>query len=40
MYLEDYVSATEKVQKAHAKEYEKIVKVGEQPTTHDSQGGG
>jgi len=28
-YLEDYVSATEKVEKAHAKEYEKVLKVGE-----------
>jgi hypothetical protein len=27
-YLEDYVSATEKVEKAHAKEYEKVLKVG------------
>jgi hypothetical protein len=26
-YLEDYVGATEKVQKAHAKEYEKVLKV-------------
>lgn len=26
-YLEDYVSATEKVQKAHAKEYEKVLKT-------------
>jgi hypothetical protein len=26
-YLEDYVSATEKVEKAHAKEYEKVLKV-------------
>lgn len=27
-YLETYISATEKVHKAHAKEYEKILKVG------------
>jgi hypothetical protein len=27
-YLEDYVSATEKAEKAHAKEYEKVLKVG------------
>lgn len=27
MYLEDYISATEKVHKAHAKEYEKVLKV-------------
>ena len=27
-YLEDYIGATEKVQKAHVKEYEKILKVG------------
>lgn len=26
-YLENYISATEKVHKAHAKEYEKILKV-------------
>lgn len=26
-YLENYISATEKVQKAHAKEYEKVLKV-------------
>lgn len=26
-YLENYIVATEKVQKAHAKEYEKILKV-------------
>ncbi len=26
-YLEDYISATEKVEKAHAKEYEKVLKV-------------
>ena len=26
-YLENYITATEKVQKAHAKEYEKILKV-------------
>jgi hypothetical protein len=26
-YLEDYVSATEKVQKVQAKEYEKVLKV-------------
>lgn len=26
-YLEGYISATEKVHKAHAKEYEKILKV-------------
>jgi len=26
-YLEDYVSATEKVEKAHAKEYEKVLKA-------------
>ena len=26
-YLEDYVSATEKMQHAHAKEYEKVLKV-------------
>lgn len=26
-YLESYISATEKVHKAHAKEYEKILKV-------------
>lgn len=26
-YLENYIIATEKVQKAHAKEYEKILKV-------------
>jgi hypothetical protein len=26
-YLEEFVSATEKVQKAHAKEYEKVLKV-------------
>lgn len=28
-YLESYISATEKVHKAHAKEYEKILKVSE-----------
>ena len=27
-YLEDYISTTEKMQKTHAKEYEKILKVG------------
>ena len=27
-YLENYVSATEKVEKSHAKEYEKVLKVG------------
>ena len=26
-YLEDYISTTEKMQKTHAKEYEKILKV-------------
>ena len=26
-YLEAYIGATEKVQKAHAKEYEKVLKV-------------
>jgi hypothetical protein len=26
-YLESYISATEKVEKAHAKEYEKVLKV-------------
>jgi len=26
-YLEDYITATEKVQRVHAKEYEKILKV-------------
>lgn len=26
-YLEDYLTATEKVEKAHAKEYEKVLKV-------------
>jgi hypothetical protein len=26
-YLEDYVGATEKVHRAHAKEYEKVLKV-------------
>ncbi len=26
-YLENYISATEKVEKAHAKEYEKVLKV-------------
>lgn len=26
-YLEAYVGATEKIQKAHAKEYEKVLKV-------------
>lgn len=26
--LESYITATEKVQKAHAKEYEKVLKVG------------
>lgn len=26
-YLEDYIGATEKVHKAHAKEYEKVLKV-------------
>lgn len=26
-YLENYITATEKVQKAHAKEYEKVLKV-------------
>ncbi|KUJ23059.1 uncharacterized protein LY89DRAFT_727840 [Mollisia scopiformis] len=30
-YLEDYVSATEKVQKAHAKEYEKVLKTIQNP---------
>ncbi|EHK96464.1 putative Uncharacterized PH domain-containing protein [Glarea lozoyensis 74030] len=30
-YLEDYVSATEKVQKAHAKEYEKVLKTINNP---------
>lgn len=28
-YLENYISATEKVQHAHAKEYEKVLKVAE-----------
>lgn len=27
-YLENYIGATEKAQRAHAKEYEKILKVG------------
>lgn len=27
-YLEDYISATEKMQHAHGKEYEKVLKVG------------
>lgn len=27
-YLESYIVATEKVEKAHAKEYEKVLKVG------------
>ena len=26
-YLENYVTATEKIEKAHAKEYEKVLKV-------------
>lgn len=26
-YLEQYIAATEKVEKAHAKEYEKVLKV-------------
>jgi len=26
-YLENYISATEKIHKAHAKEYEKVLKV-------------
>lgn len=26
-YLEEYIGATEKLQKAHAKEYEKVLKV-------------
>jgi hypothetical protein len=26
-YIENYVSATEKLEKAHAKEYEKVLKV-------------
>lgn len=30
-YLEDYISATEKVEKAHAKEYEKILKTVSDP---------
>jgi hypothetical protein len=30
-YLEDYVSATEKVEKAHAKEYEKVLKAIQNP---------
>ncbi|RDL36567.1 PH protein [Venustampulla echinocandica] len=30
-YLEDYVSATEKVEKAHAKEYEKVLKSIQNP---------
>lgn len=30
-YLEHYVSATEKVQKVQAKEYEKILKVSSSP---------
>ena len=30
-YLEDYITATEKVQKAHAKEYEKILKTLSNP---------
>jgi len=30
-YLEDYVSATEKVEKAHAKEYEKVLKTIQNP---------
>lgn len=30
-YLEDYVEATEKVHKAHAKEYEKVLKTISQP---------
>ncbi|KAH8684608.1 hypothetical protein BGZ60DRAFT_366083 [Tricladium varicosporioides] len=30
-YLEDYVSATEKVEKAHAKEYEKVLKTINNP---------
>jgi len=32
-YLEDYVSATEKMQHAHAKEYEKVLKVSSCPTS-------
>lgn len=30
-YLENYITETEKVEKAHAKEYEKILKVHEVP---------
>lgn len=30
-YLENYVSATEKVEKAHAKEYEKVLKTISNP---------
>lgn len=30
-YLEDYISATEKVEKAHAKEYEKVLKTVSDP---------
>lgn len=30
-YLENYITATEKVQKAHAKEYEKVLKVRKPP---------
>ena len=33
-YLEDYVSATEKVEKAHAKEYEKVLKVRRENNFH------
>ena len=32
-YLEDYISTTDKMQKTHAKEYEKILKVSPQPSS-------
>ncbi len=43
-YLEDYISATEKMQTAHGKEYEKVLKTVSKPLKNgehfDSQVGG
>ena len=35
-YLENYISETEKVEKLHAKEYDKILKVHRAPSWFDS----
>jgi hypothetical protein len=37
IYLEDYISATEKVHKAHAKEYEKVLKTVSHPLKEGHQ---